>query len=287
MTPPLMTMAASARAAIQDPGRTTVVGDSANPRFELFHAASSLCSQKVRTVMHEKALPYRSNDMLILSSMGPDGLVPAEHYSPAYIRLRLLAARGLDLDFVSGYSGRTSVETEGFDVRGAVAGGLPGRSRGGGFAADLLLPRRGLERAGPARAGRSRGTHRGDAPGRHRRQDSEWGAALRLSSDADRRPDPLKSSMETVYDYKIMVLERLIATHADDAELVAACRAKIAKESGGKKVCRDPAFQRAARQTAGDLLKGLERDLEAKSFSCLFGNASRSPTCCGASILSA
>ncbi len=105
--------------------------------------------------------------------------------------------------------------------------------------------------------------------------------------DADRRPDPLKSSMETVYDYKIMVLERLIATHADDAELVAACRAKIAKESGGKKVCRDPAFQRAARQTAGDLLKGLERDLEAKSFSCLFGNASRSPTCCGASILSA
>ncbi|VTU16882.1 glutathione S-transferase family protein [Variovorax sp. RA8] len=274
MTPPLMTMAASARAAIQDPGRTTVVGDSANPRFELFHAASSLCSQKVRTVMHEKALPYRSNDMLILSSMGPDGLVPAEHYSPAYIRLRLLAARGLDLDFVSGYSGRTSVETEGFDpcvvplLVDYQAGRVVVDSRqiccyldAVSSAPVQLVP---------------------DDPEARTEVMRQVGIVDRIPNgallygfhpDADRRPDPLKSSMETVYDYKIMVLERLIATHADDAELVAACRAKIAKESGGKKVCRDPAFQRAARQTAGDLLKGLERDLEAKSFSCLFGNA--------------
>jgi len=111
---PLMEMAAAARAAILDPRRIALVGAQANPRFELFHAASSLCSQKVRTVLSEKRLSYRSNDMLILGSMGRDGLIPAEHYSPAYVRLRLIAVRDSGLDFVSGYSGRTSVRTEGF-----------------------------------------------------------------------------------------------------------------------------------------------------------------------------
>src|SRR5689334_6557400 len=74
----LMQMTAAARAAMADSDRITTVGDSATPRFELFHAASSLCSQKARTVLHEKQLSYRSNDMLILSSMGANGLVPAE-----------------------------------------------------------------------------------------------------------------------------------------------------------------------------------------------------------------
>ena len=74
----LTQMAAAARAAMADPARITIVGKDRHPRFELFHAASSLCSQKVRTVLHEKELPYRSNDMIILCSMGPDGVVPAE-----------------------------------------------------------------------------------------------------------------------------------------------------------------------------------------------------------------
>jgi glutathione S-transferase len=54
---------------------------------------------------------------------------------------------------------------------------------------------------------------------------------------------------------------------------VAAYRAKIVKESGGKKVCRDPAFQRAARQQTRQLLIDLERDLAAGAFACLNGNA--------------
>src|SRR5689334_1021897 len=57
----LTRMTADARSAMADPDRTIIVGDSATPRFELFHAASSLCSQKARTVLHEKQLPYRSN----------------------------------------------------------------------------------------------------------------------------------------------------------------------------------------------------------------------------------
>ncbi len=83
-----------------------IVGADAAPRFELFHAASSLCSQKVRTVLAEKRLPYRSNDMMILSSMGPEGVVAAEHYHPPYVRLRLIAGQW-------GRTGRSSAATAG------------------------------------------------------------------------------------------------------------------------------------------------------------------------------
>jgi glutathione S-transferase len=79
--------------------------------------------------------------------------------------------------------------------------------------------------------------------------------------------------MRTVYDYKVMALERLIADNAGEPELVAAYRAKVVKESGGKKVCHDPAFQRAARGQTKQLLAGLERDLAAGSFGCSNGHA--------------
>jgi len=65
----LMKMAAEARGAIADPKRITIAGNDTRPRFELFHAASSLCSLKVRTVLSEKALPYRSSEMIRICRM--------------------------------------------------------------------------------------------------------------------------------------------------------------------------------------------------------------------------
>ena len=270
---PLMEMAAAARAAILDPSRIALVGAQANPRFELFHAASSLCSQKVRTVLAEKRLSYRSDDMLILSSMGPEGVIPAEHYSPAYVRLRLIAAPESGRAFVSGYSGRTSVETEGFDpcvvplLVDYQAGRVVADSRQICCYLDAvsrqpiqLLP--------------------DDAQARNEVM-RQVGIVDRIPNgallygfhpDADFRPGALKVSMETVYDFKITALEQLIADNAGEPELVAAYRAKIVKESGGRTLRHDPAFQRAARDGLGGLLKDLERDLAAKSFSCLHGN---------------
>lgn len=264
---PLLDMAAAARAAVLDPRRTTLVGCQKNPRFELFHAASSLCSQKVRTVLHEKALAYRSNDMLILSTMGVDGLVHAEHYSPAYIRLRLVAARELGRAYVSGYSGRTSVESEGFDpcvvplLVDYEAGRVIADSRR--ICAYLDGVSRQPLQLVP------------DEPQPHGEVMRQVGIVDRIPNgallygfhpDADLRPAPLKTSMQTVYDYKVMALEGLIALNAGETELVAAYRAKIVKENGGKKVCHDPAFQRAARAHTGALLADLERDLAAGAF---------------------
>ena len=270
----LMKMAAAARAVIVEPARVTIVGDDPNPRFELFHASSSLCSQKVRTVLYEKGLSYRSNEMIILCSMGPDGIIPAEHYDPGYIRLRLIAGRELGREFVTGYSGRTSVDTEGLDP----------------CAVPLLID----HHAGRVIADSQRICCYLDAVSREPIQllpdDSEARAAVMrqvdivdkipngallygFHPDADLRPDVLKSVMATVYDYKIMALEGLIAANAGEPELITAYRAKIAKESGGKMVCRNADFQRAARNHVGDLLTDLDHALAARSFPYLNGSS--------------
>lgn len=270
----LMTIAAAARDPILDRGRITVVGDDANPRFELFHAASSLCSQKVRAVLHEKALPYRSNEMIILSSMGSDGLIRAEHYSPAYVRLRLIAAHELDREYVSGYSGRTSVETEGFDpcvvplLVDYEAGRVIADSRRICCYLDAVSSQP-IQLVPDDPEEQAEVMHQVSIVDRIPNGTLLYG----FHPDADLRPEPLKVAMETVYDYKIMALESLIAANADEPELVAAFRAKIVKERAGKKVCRDPEFQRAARAHVSDLLADLDRDLAEESFPGLGQNS--------------
>ncbi|WP_431510113.1 glutathione S-transferase family protein [Variovorax sp. DAIF25] len=270
----LMAMTVAARATVLDPERIALVGGGANPRFELFHAASSLCSQKVRAVLHEKALPYRSNDMRILGTLGEHGLVPAEHYAPAYVRLRLVAARELGIGYVSGYSGRTSVRTEGFDpcvvplLVDHEAGRVIADSRRICVYLDAVS-------RGPVQLVPDEPERRAEAMRQVDIVDRLPNGALLYGfhPDADLRPEPLKAAMRTVYDHKIMALEALIAAHPAEPELVAAWRSKIAKESGGRRLCRDPGFQRAARDRTAQLLAALEDDLAAGTFGCTRGHA--------------
>lgn len=270
---PWAARAAAARAAIADPGRITTVGmdnPKDSPRFELFHAASSLCSQKVRTVLFEKQIPYRSSEMAILGHMGPNGLVMAEHYDPAYVHLRLAAGRAQGRPFVSGYSGRTSVRTEGFDP--CVVPLLIDHQAGQAIVdsqqiccyLDAVSPRpvQLLPEAPALRAAVLRQVEIVD--------EIPNGTLLYgFHPDADQRPALLKEVMATVYELKLTALERLVATHAGDAELAAAYRAKIAKERGGQQVRRDAAFQRAARQQVQTVLEQLDHDLAAEPFSQL------------------
>ena len=270
---PWAARAAAARAAIADPARITTVGMAdakGEPRFELFHAASSLCSQKVRTVLAEKRLPYRSSEMAILGHMGPDGLVMAEHYDPAYVRMRLAAGRALGRAFVSGYSGRTAVETEGFDpcvvplLIDHQAGRAVVDSRAICIYLDAVSPHP-VQLLPEAPAERAAVLHQVGVVDRVPNGALLYG----FHPDADDRPAALKEAMSTVYELKILALERLVAAHAGDAELVAAYRAKIAKESGGQQVRRDATFQRAARTHVRALLVQLEQDLATEPFSQL------------------
>jgi len=262
----LAEMARIARSNIVDPNRRSIVGTEGKPRFELFHAASSLCSQKVRTVLFETGLPYRSNDMLILSRMEGDKLVPAEHYDPSYVRLRMIAGKEIGREFVNGYSGRTSVASEGFDP--CVVPLLIDHEAGRVIADSLRICLYLAEVAGTAstllpteEAARDETLRQASIVDKIPNGALLYG----FHPDADRRPDPMKEMMATVYDLKVLVLEKMIAENAGDPELVEAYRAKIVKEKGGKAVSRDPDFQRASREHLGDLLRNLDADIVAGS----------------------
>src|SRR5882724_5016955 len=117
--PTIEALAKRANAAIKDPSRTFTIRavSGKTPRFELYHAAISLCSQKVRAVLAEKEASFVSHDMEILSLRSASGeVIAAENYHPDYVRLRLYGGQSLGRPLVSGYTGTTSVETEGFDA---------------------------------------------------------------------------------------------------------------------------------------------------------------------------
>lgn len=266
-TESLAAMAAAARAAIRDPARIARVGRDANPRFELFHAASSLCSQKARAVLHEKQLPYRSNEMIILSTFGAGELVAAEHYTAAYVRLRLRGRRELEAQLVGGYSGGSAVDTEGFDP--CVVPLLVDHQE-----ARVIADSRRIccyldaASSGPVQLVPDDSQQREAVQRQVAIVDRIPNLALLYGfhPEADLRPEPLKQVMQTVYDYKLMALESLLAANADDPDLAAAVQAKMGKERGGRNACKDPAFQRAARERTAQTLAGLERDLASKSF---------------------
>ena len=100
----------AARKELKDPEQVTVQnGDSTSqPRFEVWHWGQSLCSQKVRTVLTEKEIEYRSNELSFREF---------ENYRPGYVRLRMYAAGPENLRRLAvEHTMRTSVETEGFDA---------------------------------------------------------------------------------------------------------------------------------------------------------------------------
>lgn len=103
----LESMVDSARAPLQQATeRIGATSPSDTPRFELFHAANSICSQKVRVVLAQHALPYTSNAM---------GIRTGETYLPAFVRLRMAACHLAGLPLVSSHSGSTAVDTDGCD----------------------------------------------------------------------------------------------------------------------------------------------------------------------------
>lgn len=79
---------------------------SATPRFELFHAPNSICSQKVRTVLAHHGIPYTSQLVKIFEG---------QTYLPSYVRLRLMGCDALGGGLVAEHTGSTSVSKGGCD----------------------------------------------------------------------------------------------------------------------------------------------------------------------------
>jgi 2,5-dichlorohydroquinone reductive dechlorinase len=79
------------------------------PRFELYNADFSICSNKVRMTLAQKGLPYISHAV--------DIKYPAqENYHPAYVRLRLASDIAQTASLATEYSGGSGVQEAGFDA---------------------------------------------------------------------------------------------------------------------------------------------------------------------------
>ncbi len=227
-------------------------GRGGKPRFEVYHAAPSLCSMKVRTVLAEKQVPYDSHDLnLPIRDRAP------ECYLPGYVRLRLQGAP--DAKLATGYTGQSSVTTEGFDpcvvptlidheaekvvVDSARICAYIDEHTGG----ERLIPE---DLAGEIEAQIDivdQAPHVAVLYGAH--------------PDGDVRPNGLAGRIEGVHARKVAVLERLKAEVADDAELTSAYAAKIAKEADAGEFMCDPDRMRAAHRSMDDHVGQLEKQL--------------------------
>ena len=223
------------------------------PRFELYHAAPSLCSMKVRTVLAEKQVPYHSHDLnlMIRKAEAP------ECYLPGYVRLRLEGAPEAAL--ASGYTGQSSMTTEGFDPcvvptlvdheaervvvdSARICAYIDEHSDG-----QRLMPEALSNEVGAQVALVDQAPHVAVLYGAH--------------PDGDVRPSGLRKNIAGVHAKKIAAIERLKAEVSGDERLTAAYDSKIAKEAGGGAFMLDADRMRAAHRAMDDHVGRLEDQL--------------------------
>ncbi|MEH6583695.1 MAG: glutathione S-transferase family protein [Halioglobus sp.] len=261
-------LVAAVNAELTDPNRNHLIGASEGEpvRFELYHAGLSVCSQKVRAALAEKRVAYASHELSILNSKGiySDEMTPAENYSPNYVRLRLLGGKQAGLSFASGYTGTSSVETEGFDA--CVVPTLVDLDKGRVIVdSKKICEYLDQEITGPIQLLPDEPSLRKAVMEQVSIVDTTPQPALLYGyhPDDDQRPAFIKEKMVDVYDLKLEALEGLIRANKDDAEVVAAYQSKISKEQGGKGFAHDDEAQRAVRALAQEIINGLDEQLAA------------------------
>ena len=242
---PLSEMVEAANAAAPAPEMNIAVGAAA-PRYELYHFALSLCSQKVRATLAEAGVSYVAHDV----NADPG------NYHPDYIRLRLMGVEGRG--FATGYTGRTAVGTEGVDP--LVVPTLVDLSQErvvidsrvicnhiAQYSAPHLVPAA-LEAAISHELDIIDGTpHVAMLYGAH--------------PEHDFRPERIRKIMPGMHDRRIEKLTRLMSETADDAAVAAAFAAKIEKENAGRGFVHTPEAMRAAVGEMVDIVAALDARL--------------------------
>jgi 2,5-dichlorohydroquinone reductive dechlorinase len=104
--PNIGTLTADLSAAL---GKEEIIGRAPPgemPRFALYHAANSICSQKVRVALAELQFSYSSHALNIFAG---------QTYLPSYVRLRLIGCERGGLPLVVTHTGSTSTSAGGCD----------------------------------------------------------------------------------------------------------------------------------------------------------------------------
>lgn len=236
--------------SLTDPERNITIGADA-PQFELYHFALSLCSQKVRATLMEKGASFRAHDInLSLPHLG--------NYDPDYVNLRLMGHPGGE--FARGYTGRSSVETEGFDP--AVVPTLADLE-GGDVVTDSARICRHIDRQVTTGSELIPNELEGEILFEIKAVDDTPHVALLYGAhpEIDYRPAAIRKNMTGVFDRKIEKL-RMAHAQAADAHLVqAALEAKIAKEEAARDFVATPDDMRRVVEEVVGITAALETRL--------------------------
>ncbi len=262
----LNAMVTAVNAELTDPQRNQIIhgNQGSAARFHLYHAGLSICSQKVRAVLAEKRLAHTSHELVILNSRGiySEELTPAENYSPNYVRLRMLAGKELGLQFATKHTGRSSVESEGFDA--CVVPTLVDLENNKIIVDSMrICDYLDAEFPGPMQLIPSDQVLQKQVMEQVSIIDRFPQPALLYGfhPDDDQRPDFIQHVMSDVYDLKIEALDALIEANSGERELVDAYRSKISKEKAGKVLAHDVDSQYAVRKEAQEAIYTLDKQL--------------------------
>ena len=220
-------------------------------RFELYHFALSLCSQKVRSCLIEKGAPFLSHDINVqLPLLG--------NYDPAYVRLRLLG-RG-DRPFVHDFAGRSSTESEGFDP--AVVPTLVDIDEER-VCVDSVRICTYIDRAWTEGVELIPAARASAIQAEIEVVDATPHVAILYGAhpDVDFRPERLKKGMPGVHDRKIDKIKQARTLADGDSDLVAAFDAKIHKEEAARAFVATPDRMRQAVSEVLHTVAGLEERL--------------------------
>jgi len=234
------------------------------PRYELYHAGFSVCSQKARAILEELKVPYQSHVIVILSNKDPETgqITVAEHYRPEYVRLRLEGNKGLNKAFASGYTGRSSLDSEGFDA--CVVPTLVDHKKN-----KVIVDSKRICEYIALEEGLGHPVIPSD-PAAKQLVDEQVSIVDTFPQPAllygfhptnDTRPEFIKKKMTGVFELKEQVLRDLLEKNADEPDLAAAYKNKIAKEAAAKSFAKDVDFQLSVRAETQSGLQRLEEQL--------------------------
>lgn len=251
---------AAASTAIASAGEVINANGGQSPRYELFHAANSICSQKVRCVLAQHRLPYASHSI---------NMFIGQTYLPEYVRLRMIGCEDHGGALVARHSGSTSA-AEGCD--GVVVPTLIDRQ-----ASRVIVDSKRIclhLDMQMAEEERLRPQSLADAI------DAELGIVDTLPNYQmlmGRKPgageDVTKKFTGPAFsEQKVAWCDRYLETHRDEPSLVRAYSAKRAKELSAATALFSPEAMQAAYDRAHGALDALERKLAQSDGAWLFGD---------------
>ncbi|MDB5579240.1 MAG: glutathione S-transferase family protein [Bradyrhizobium sp.] len=246
-------------------GKSVAIGqdNDTEPQYELFHAANSICSQKVRCVLTHHSIPYVSHLV---------NLFQGQTYLPDYIRLRMKGCDQIGGVLAAVHGGTTSTESGGCDA--AVVPTLVDWAAG-----EVMVD---SKRICLHIDGQMPGTERLRPIGLAAEIDAEltivdnlpnYQMLMGRSSGAAEAEESRADTHSAFSLRKVAWCDNYLKEHEDDDVLTRAYTAKRSKELSAADHLFSPEAMRKAYSIAEDSLRGLETKLEERKTPWLFGDA--------------